>query len=246
MDELIFLNKKKLVLPFLTLQQVYHNLDQSKLPAIKLLHSVENTLSSDENEALTLSVMVFRLWGLYCKSISDKKVTEGQRGKCRLSELVPLEGRSDKYIEFEPKFVVHSTPYRVDKDHWNQFFNDYSKEFKERCIAFHNLPNASFSDGIMMTNPPIFIQDKQEVISRKKEMIGCSSPNILGKGVVKSEHKKVLDANVGEHIFIFITDAHARDDESYDCNEIVITSENREDFYGDILAKMKLYCIGRS
>ncbi|CAH1766214.1 3130_t:CDS:2, partial [Entrophospora sp. SA101] len=131
--------------------QVYHNLDQSKLPAIKLFHSVENTLSSDENEALTLSVMVFRLWGLYCKSISDKKVTE--------------------------------------------------------------------------------------------EIIGCS-PNILDKGVVKSEHKKVLDANVGEHIFIFITDAHACDDESYDCNEIVITSENRKDFYGDILAKMKLYCIG--
>ncbi|CAJ0839357.1 9746_t:CDS:2 [Entrophospora sp. SA101] len=147
----------------------------------------ENTLSSDENEALTLSVMVFRLWGLYCKSISDKKVTEGQRGKCKVSELVPLEGQSYKYIEFQPK-----------------------------CIAFHNLPNASFSDGIMMTNPPIFIQDKQGVI----------------------------DANVGEHIFIFITDAHACDDESYDCNEIVITSENRKDFYGDILAKMKLYCIG--
>ncbi|CAJ0626390.1 9175_t:CDS:2, partial [Entrophospora sp. SA101] len=58
-------------------------------------------------------------------------MTESQRGKCRLSELVPLEGQSDKYIEFGPKFVVHSTPYRVDKDHWNQFFNDYSKEFKE-------------------------------------------------------------------------------------------------------------------
>nr|CAG8518985.1 14603_t:CDS:2 [Entrophospora candida] len=95
----------------------------------------------------------------------DKKVTEGQRGKCRLSELVPLEGQSDKYIEFEPR-------------------------------------------------------------------------------VVKSEHKKVLDANVGEHVFIFITDSQAHDDETYDCNEIVITSENRKDFYGDILAKMKLYCIG--
>ncbi|CAI2195987.1 1794_t:CDS:2, partial [Funneliformis geosporum] len=238
-DELIFLNKDKLVLPFVTLQQVYHYFDHNKLPAIKLLQFVENTLSSDENEALTLSTMVFRLWGIYYKSISDKKIIEGQRGNCWLSDLVPLrKGQSDKFIEFEPKFVVHSTPYRVDKDYWIQFFNNYLKELNKKCIAFHNLPNASFSDGIIITDPPIFIQDKQEVISRKKEIIG-HLPNIRGKGVVKFEHQKVLDANVGKHIFVFITDAHARNDETYYNNEVVITS-------GDILAKMKLYSIGRS
>ncbi|CAI2168837.1 10235_t:CDS:10 [Funneliformis geosporum] len=146
--ELIFLKKDKLVLPFLTLQQVYHHFDHSKLPAIKLLH--------------------------------DKKIIEGQRGNCWLSDLVPLwKGQSDKFIEFEPKFVVHSTPYRIEKDYWNQFFNNYSKELNKKY--------------------------KQEVVSIKKEIIG-HLPNIL----------------------------------------VVITSENISDFYEDILARMKLYSIGRS
>ena len=80
MDELIFLNKNKLVLPFLTLQQVYHNLDQSKLPAIKLLYSVENALSSDENKALTLSVMVFCLWGYIVNLLVIKKWLKVKEG----------------------------------------------------------------------------------------------------------------------------------------------------------------------
>nr|CAG8608022.1 2589_t:CDS:2 [Entrophospora candida] len=98
-------------------------------------------------------------------------------------------------------------------------------------------------DNLKQKLEPYIIDTESQLRESLHEIIGCS-PNILDKGVVKSEHKKVLDANVGEHVFIFIIDAQAHDDETYDCNEIVITSENRKDFYGDILAKMKLKLPG--
>jgi hypothetical protein len=105
------------------------------------------------------------------------------------------------------------------------------------CIAYHNLQGAEFADSFLLTNPPILIQDKQLVVSRKKLMDGYQ-PIMLTKGLVKEEHDKC--GNVGSHIFLFVTDAKNRLD------EIVITIENKNDLFGGLLTLRILHCIERA
>jgi hypothetical protein len=65
----------------------------------------------------------------------------------------------------------------------------------------------------------------------------------LKKGLVAEEHKKVVNAKVGTHIFILITDAHARTGEKYKDNEVLITSKIRNTFFKNFLAQKKLHSL---
>ena len=255
--ELIFLENKKLKIPFLTVNQIIHQLDPKTLPIPRPLRALDNFISPDQNEELSLLVIMFRLWGFYYKSIQNavKEAINNGTGidtRCRLGNILPIRHQqSNPFIKFMPSFGVRQTPHQInDSLTWQKFEEGYHSDLEhgpddlEVGIAFQNLPGAQFADGIIMTDPPIFIQDKLEVQSRRKEATNYS-PNILDKDLVEVEHKKVTDAYDGNHIFVFVTDAHARSDEKYKDNVVVITSETRSDFYGNILAQRKLYSIER-
>ncbi|PKK57835.1 hypothetical protein RhiirC2_763763, partial [Rhizophagus irregularis] len=228
-EELVFLEgnrKKKLKIPFLTLHEIFSSRNTSIIPPIKVLDTLSNALSPDQNEHLTISVIMFRLWAIY-----QRLIERGSIGSCTcmLSQLIPLrENQQDKLLEFEPVFSVQSTNKKIEQKNWKEFIKNRSSE----CIAYHNLQGAEFADSFLLTNPPILIQDKQLVVSRKKLMDGYQ-PIMLTKGLVKEEHDKCK--NVGSHIFLFVTDAKKRPDEIYEENEIVITIENKNDLFGGLL-----------
>jgi len=48
----------------------------------------------------------------------------------------------------------------------------------ENGFAFQNLPGVTFSDAVMITNPSMFIQDMQELVSSRKEVQG-NLPNTV-------------------------------------------------------------------
>lgn len=244
-DGLVFLlPNKKLKIPAITFHQVSKKLNSLRLPDFNVIVRLQHTLSSDQNEALILHVLVLRLWSIYQKLLSKEIVEEGSNGYCQLSELVPLrENQTDQYIEFRPIFGVGLAPYRIEKEYWG-IFEKTSNLKLLNCIAIHNMSGAQFADGILLTIPPIFVQSKQERVSRENEISGMQSA-IIEKGLVKKEHAKVKAGNVEGHIFILETDAHRRTDEVYEDNEIVITSETRTKVFGGLLGAIKLFSIGR-
>ncbi|UZN99352.1 uncharacterized protein OCT59_000630 [Rhizophagus irregularis] len=239
-DELVFLEgnrKKKLKIPFLTLHEIFSSRNTSVIPPIKVLDTLSNALSPDQNEHLTISVIMFRLWAIY-----QRLIEKGSIGlcTCKLSQLIPLrENQNDELLEFEPVFSVQSTNKKIEQKNWREFIKHRSSE----CIAYHNLQGAEFADSFVLTNPPILIQDKQLVVSRKKLMDGYQ-PIMLTKGLVKEEHDKCR--NVGPHIFLFVTDAKKRLDEIYEEDELVITIENKNDLFGGLLTLRILHCIERA
>jgi len=240
-------NKKKLKLPALTFHQISHLLSPTNFPNFKLIGSLDHVLSPDQNESYALQILVLRLFGIYRRLFRDGITPTNGLYSCQLSDLIPVlrDGQPNPRIGFPAKFALNSAPYLINKKSWNDF-DDRNNNFRSLSdtIAIHNLQNASFADGILLTTPLIFIQSKQQVTSRQRQIQGYSG-NILEKGLVKNEHKKVTDANVGEHIFVLETDAHATADETYLDNEVVVTSDNRERFFGETLSQIKLFSIGR-
>jgi len=235
--------EKRLKIPGITVSRLSKGLNPSVLPDIKLLRTLDHALSPDQNELLTILIVVFRLWTIYQNSVRNGFIKEGKNGTCNLSDLFPLrENQDDVKIEFEPRFSVLDTPFRIGCEaDWIKF---KQKCGMSECIAFQNLEKAPFADAFLLTQPLIFFQSKQELTSCRKE-IDDRLPNILKKGLVKTEHAKVVDAAVGEHFFVLDTDAHARDDEKYNHNEIVVTSDNRREFLGDVMAQIKMYSVLR-
>ncbi|RIB19564.1 hypothetical protein C2G38_2181489 [Gigaspora rosea] len=189
-EELIFLEgneyNKRIKLPFFTLHEIYSNQTNHKLPSIRILDSLDNAISPNQNEKLTIS-------------------------------LVPLRnGQKDISIKFLP---TQTTP---------------------ECIAYYNMQNAEFADSSLITEPFILIQDKQLIVSHRKVINGYSA-TMLEKGLVEKEHNKCK--NVGEHIFLFVTNSKKRNDETYKENEILITEEESNNVFGDLLVLRKLHCI---
>ncbi|CAG8666920.1 18610_t:CDS:2 [Racocetra fulgida] len=132
---------------------------------------------------------------------------------------------------------------QINETNWNQFIQSHSNHSPQECIAYHNSQGASFADSLLLTDPPILIQDKQQIVSRKK-IIDGKLPNMLGKGLVEKEHNKCK--NIGKHIFVFVTDSKKRMDEIYRENVIVITEEEKKGVFGDLLALRALHCIERT
>ncbi|RHZ47845.1 hypothetical protein Glove_566g42 [Diversispora epigaea] len=239
-EELIFLEGnryyKKIKLPFLTLHEIYSIQNNHKLPSIRILESLDNAISPNQNERLTISVLTFRLWAIYQRSISTNA---SNPCSCLLSQLVPLRhGQKDILLKFSPVFTVRSTNKQINGKNWNEFVSNIPST--PECIAYHNMQNAEFADSFLITEPFILIQDKQLIVSRRKVIEGYSA-TMLEKGLVEKEHNKCK--NVGEHIFLFVTDSKKRNDETYKENEILITEEESKNVFGDLLTLRKLHCI---
>lgn len=225
------------------------SLNPAALPLFIPLRNPDNTLSPDQNEHLTLSILTFRLWMCYQKAILNKDIIIGDNGRCLLSDIVPVRpNQTNPLITFRPLFAIGETKVKVDKAGYFSFIQGYLAggipEYKN-CIAFLNLTGAKFADGIILTTPRIFTQDKGSVASRRN-VLDFKSELMLPKGLVREEHRKVEDV-IGEeeHIFILVTDFKSRTDgETYEDNEVVITSNDKR-FFGEELARIKLHSAAR-
>ena len=94
------------------------------IPPIKVLDTLSNALSPDQNEHLTISVIMFRLWAIH-----QKLIEKGSIGlcTCNLSQLIPLrENQNDVRLEFEPLFLVQSTYRKIEPKNWQDFIKNRS------------------------------------------------------------------------------------------------------------------------
>src|SRR5262249_37758102 len=146
---------------------------------IQLLDSLDSALSWEQAERLTLSVIVFKLWGIHRRLINTGKIKEDGQGYCYLSELVPLrEDQKDILIKFKPWFVIRPPEYQVKKHGWHKFYGEAYCQLTDRvfeCMAFYNCKSAPFPDTFLITDPLIFIQEKLSLISNTKVIEGHSA-----------------------------------------------------------------------
>lgn len=229
----------KIVFPFITLANIYGYIKLNPTTRIKLLDSLDSVLSLEECEHLTLSVIVFRMWALYHRSLSlGYQDQDSVEGKCLLSQLVPLrEGQPDQTITFRPWFTIKPAPYKIQSKNWGLFLHDFENQIKPEvcnCIAYHNLKGSSFADTILVTKPAIFIQEKS-LLTSNRNVANNLSPSMLELGLLKRERLKC--SSIPNHIFIFSTDAKKRPetDQNLQMNEVLISFENQRAVFGDLL-----------
>lgn len=213
-----------------------------RTPRPKLMRSTSNLLQSRENEILDVSVILMKL---------DLLKQLGQTS-FKLSDLFPLHSRA-KDMEFiipdslrlsemrhdvsswvHQKFSAHLT--QIEKDGFCAEVGAGSDSFPDAWIVVHH---KSDDGSASKEKHVLYIQSK-----RRRDIGTKSTP---GKGAQKEsveiEHKKCKFLPT-RHTFIFITDDKQRaGDVTFEENEIVITLNDHEKFYGKCLALRKSHMI---
>ncbi|KAJ3057580.1 hypothetical protein HK097_000047 [Rhizophlyctis rosea] len=232
--DVIFLDgQNRMHLPFVHLHFLYAKKRSRTMPRIRALESLDNDLSSDQNEGLTAAIVAFRLWA----------VIGGQSGSgmCKLSDLMRLRpGQTDIDITVNHRtsFEVKQCPKQVTSSNWAEF---YATRTTAATLVYKNAASASFADSFILSNPPILIQDKQVRKSREAAIAGRAT-SIVPSGMLKAEHDKCR--GIGKHIFVFVTDDRQRMTETLDDDEVVVDVNDMGELFGHFLAFRKAFSIG--
>jgi len=130
----------------------------------------------------------------------------------------------------------------------------YLNQQNENCQAWINKGTGKFADSFLILRIAgtgdlfvIFIQSKGAVVSRKQKMDGKTPNNIPSRETVDKEHTKVrngLGMNIN-YVFVYITDHKALSSEKsvLQPNEILITIDEHEAFFGNMVAFRRLSSV---
>jgi len=140
-----------------------------------------------------------------------------------------------EYVELSDGKVYQTENAFTDHILWLSKSNKYCATLGMRSKSF---PDAWLLAILKDSNDyyVIYIQSK-----RREKVGGKATPGANKFESVEEEHKKCTYLP-NRHIFVFITDNKSRYHEKFKSNEIVITSDDHENFYGSLLAMRKLYC----
>jgi len=218
-------------IPFFTYQILQQQIQfRSAVP--KLLRSTSAMLAPHSNEIQDLTVILTKLDMLgYLGNTTFK-----------LSELFPLHANAtDSEFMIPTSFRYMQIDKKVSENH--QQFTAHIKHLKSKgfCAAV-GYGSEHFVDSWLYVYPKdstdhyiFYIQSK-----RRRDLGSKATPGTDVKESVETEHAKCKFLP-GRHIFIFITDDHARKQGDFSANEIVITSENHSQIYGNLIALRKSY-----
>ena len=240
-------------MPFIWLQYFYRStMDIStSLADIPLLSSNQYHMNSDNNERLSLLIMMLKIYYgtlfpevllRYGSSSSSSSVPSSSTSiEIPLSFLVPLrKEQKDIMIKF-PRVITNwnlvEASHQVTRNNFMAFVKD------QKNLFIMNKLRAPFADSIILSNPPLLIQDKQSVVYRQ-QVVQKADVKEEKYSVIKAEHDKCQINNL-DHIFIFTTDLPLSQsaERNLTVNEVVIHKENAHLFYGELLLLLKTYCI---
>lgn len=207
-----------------------------KTPRPKLMRSTSNLLQPRENEILDVSVILMKL---------DLLGQLGQKS-FKLSDLFPLHSQA-KDMEFIIPEFLRLSEMRNDVSSWTyqKFSRHLTKLEDEGFCAAVGAGSDSFPDAWIVVH--VSDDDERHVLyiqSKRRRDIGTKSTpgENAQKGSVEVEHGKCKFLPT-QHTFIFITDDKQRRNDTFEENEIVVTSNDHEKFYGKCLALRKSHMI---
>ena len=175
--------------PFITLHIWHTRYGQD---CLRVLDFLDDCLSPDQNEMLSIKTLTFRMHALYRLN--------GQTS-LMLSKILDMElGSKDRLITFKPDFTVTQSRFQITEKNWNDFIQTSSRFF------YKNAAFASFADSIALTEPVILLQDKGRVVNRKKYAGGTTVPQVpqVKPTEVIQEYQKAHIPT--KHVFLYIAD----------------------------------------
>jgi hypothetical protein len=187
-DGLIFLSKKNhdsedlsLTIPFIWLLDLYQDYSQPlpssvqhsiNLPIMPILATMKFSLSPDDYEALAIATITIKIQTLMkmknvkriqFEELFDGQVSVPQRFPKELEINVPV-GEDNSF--FKLVFLEH----KIDtQDRWDAFLGG---EDAKHHLSFLNAGQASSWDSCILSNPPLFLQNKQSTRARSQEQLG--------------------------------------------------------------------------
>lgn len=191
-----------LEIPFITLHIIYQHAISSKIPTVQFLHSLDSYISPEECELSSLSILMFRLWAYH--QISGNYRLNQQWFVVSRSYLFPLQHYKDPdfKIQYRPVFEIQQAPYQINSVNFGNF--QQSLQIDDG-MAFLNRSGAPYGDAVVFSKPPIVLQEKQSILSRKN-ILRDRLPNKIGLLTFSIEREKVQSNTV----FVMITDERDR------------------------------------
>ncbi len=230
-------------LSFIMIELLYSRLVFNKVLPGNALLTNNNAMNWRENEQSDLSMILLKLKAF--NAIQSYNTTN-----IPLSQLFPIHSakQNELTVTIPENFQIDQLPHQVTKLNWNDFKT--SLEHKRQIIqSFLNASGAAFADSFIMTNPVILIQSKQSKNAKDKIL-----SNMINDSIVSSDHLVSNTSNTSyneiaiehdkcrikeNHLFIFVTDCFYNGSAADD--EIIISSNCHDKFYGEILTKRKLF-----
>ena len=198
-------NAFKVHLPFVLISIFYqmYSRTQTNVTYSPLL-SIQPSMNFEENEISDLAIIMLKLQVL--------KSRDPDQTHFKLSTLIPLHSNySEQYIKFPKYFGLNRLDHQVKEKTWKDFVQSkdlfsgrIDQEKHHKIGAYLNACGAPFADSIILTDPYIFIQNKQSLSARKDKIAGKRPAASRTLYEVQTDHNK-CNINV-DHIFVFITD----------------------------------------
>ena len=229
----------RLVMPFLWLHRVYarhssnHAVSVVQLPLVKTLTC---RLSPAQNEELTMSVLALKCFCLV--KMGQQTVTAAMLFGASAGEL-PVRLPSLPATQWPVVKLRH----QVTPAKWVHWSQDQAASPIPRSGFFLNGEKAPFWDGYALTSPPVFVQDKQGLVSREKVAKG-TAPEKTKWAEVEAEWDKCKVSDPMQPLFLFCTDAIVTGRPSpLPSGVIVVDQYTQADFFGPLLASRKAMCL---
>jgi hypothetical protein len=251
----------RLVMPFLWVHVLYerHAANYaSSVVQLPLVKTLTCRLSPAQNEELTLSVLALKC---FCFA---------KRGRIFVSasELFGVPCAPDTQLRL-PSLSLTLWPvvklrHQVTAETWEQWHLQQVKQGDDhshnsasasspaaalppppRPHFFLNGEKAPFWDGCVLTDPPIFVQDKQSLVSREKVAQGKLPNNAQWADVEKEALKCNLSACAHAPLFLFCCDTVIIGDRPPELLDrvVLIDRDSHISFFGSALASRKAMCL---
>ena len=230
----------RLVLPFLWLHRMHvrhavdHGASAVQLPLVKTLAC---RLSPSQNEELTMSVLALKCFCL---------VKMGRTRVCA-TELFGPDALDVADVRLpllaETQWPVVKLQHQVTAGKWSEWVVSAAKDAAPRPHFFLNGERAPFWDGCALTSPPIFVQDKQGVVSRQRVALG-KAPELTKWAKIQAEMDKCTTSHTPAPLFLLCTDALLTDrPDQLPAGVIVLDQRTQAHLFGPLLASRKAMCL---
>jgi hypothetical protein len=243
-EGLVFINKNSsdnyvLTIPFIWVRIVYDYNANSLvdlpylIPTIPILHALEFRLSPSENEQLALSILILRIQALLQRFPNPERILLLRDIFPR--NLILFDGYEEVKIPKVKSYDSGKLANRIVPKNYGEFLEMKRKE--QDKIGFMNGSQAPCFDSIIISDPPIVIQNKQSLIARSKAAEG------LTVATTEEEEEELITEEVQKchlsgAILVYITDEIVENKLEFINNRQIIIIDHRSlpDFYGNEFA----------
>lgn len=212
-------------IPWFTFNLLYSGAPTKTAPP-RLVKSTSYILEAATNEATDVGIILIKL-----ELLRD---VLGQT-TFKLSDLFSLHPNVTDLELTIPQHLRHALVSKQMGQLTHQEFCYELMNLTDEYCAAVGPENDKFPDAWIVTYPPQGVRRHMLFVqSKRRKSVGTA---VMPEEALKAEHDKV--PKHFNHTFIFITDNKERTDFPCNSNEIVITSNQHDQFYGQCLALRK-------